>query len=86
MDMGRRRLYAIQIAAEQGDGGPTAALPVERQLSVVSRAAVAHFWGLLADFVAVDAAPPQWLAQIGPSHPFLCVDVARTRVLLNGPM
>src|SRR5512147_2939345 len=42
-----------------------------------TKQAVAHFWELLGDFVALSAAPQSWLPQISPSHPFLHV----TRVL-----
>lgn len=39
-------------------------------------AAVAEFWALLADFVACGAAPPAWLRQIPPDHPFICTEPA----------
>jgi hypothetical protein len=43
------------------------------QLADVQQQAVAHFWELLADFVALSAAPESWLTQIPASHPFLHV-------------
>jgi hypothetical protein len=43
------------------------------QLAEVQQQAVAHFWELLGDFVALSAAPQSWLPQISPSHPFLHV-------------
>jgi hypothetical protein len=43
------------------------------QLAEVQQQAVNHFWELLEDFVALEAAPKSWLPQVSPSHPFLCV-------------
>ncbi len=43
------------------------------QLAEVQRQAVAHFWELLEDFVALEAAPKSWLPEVPPSHPFLRV-------------
>ena len=42
-------------------------------LADVQQQAVAHFWELLGDFVALKAAPNSWLPQITPDHPFVRV-------------
>ena len=41
------------------------------QLAEVQQQAVAHFWELLEDFVALEAAPKSWFPQVPPGHPFL---------------
>jgi hypothetical protein len=85
MEEGRRKLYGVQLAAARGEGGPLVGLPVGQQLAAVRRFAVACFWELLADFVAMQAAPEQWVAQLGPSHPFLGVDSSHARLVVQGP-
>jgi hypothetical protein len=46
---------------------------VAAQLAEVQQQAVSHFWELLEDFVALEAAPKSWFPQVPPGHPFLCV-------------
>jgi hypothetical protein len=43
------------------------------RLSLVTQQAVARFWELLQDFVAVRAAPEAWLSELAVGHPFLQV-------------
>jgi hypothetical protein len=43
------------------------------QLADVQQQAVAHFWELLEDVVALGAAPQSWLPKISLGHPFLRV-------------
>jgi hypothetical protein len=51
----------------------------------VQRLAVAHFWSTLADFVAMRAAPMEWMAHLAPNHPVLRVDPTLTGVRLAPP-
>ena len=62
-----------------------AAEAAERQdkLEELGRVVVARFWSLLVDFVVVGAPPPQWLASLGPAHPFLHVNPTLTQVQLQ---
>jgi DNA-binding transcriptional regulator YbjK len=44
------------------------------RLDAVKQQAVARFWELLQDFVALHVAPDTWLPELAPDHPFLRVD------------
>ena len=43
------------------------------RLAAVKQQAVAGFWELLQDFVALRVAPEAWLPELAPDHPFLRV-------------
>ena len=43
------------------------------RLDAVQQQAVARFWELLQDFVALRVAPSAWLSELVPDHPFLRV-------------
>ena len=44
------------------------------RLESVKQQAVARFWELLQDFVALRVAPASWLSELAPDHPFLRVE------------
>jgi hypothetical protein len=44
-------------------------------VQVASRVAVATFWDLLHDFVALQLYKPAWLLQVTATHPFLTVRI-----------
>ena len=44
------------------------------RLESVKQQAVARFWELLQDFVALRVAPESWLSELAPDHPFLRVE------------
>ena len=46
-------------------------LPLHVQLSIASRAAVATFWDMLADFVGLQLYPESWVQHISATHPFI---------------
>lgn len=71
MDEGRRKLYGVQLALERGQYSPWAELTVADQLGAASRLAVARFWQVLTDAVAVGAPPLVWLLRLSPAHPFI---------------
>jgi len=48
-------------------------LPVDVQLCITKRVAIATFWDMLADFVGLRLCPGEWLTQIDAQHPFLGV-------------
>jgi hypothetical protein len=48
-------------------------LPGALQVEVAGKIAVAAFWDMLQDFVAVAMYPAAWLEHISAHHPFLCV-------------
>ena len=75
MDKGRRRMYALSL-------GPPPATPLH---ITASRSAVAHFWVLLADFVALRCTPASWRDALPPGHPFICFDPASGLFVVNRP-
>jgi hypothetical protein len=64
-----RQRQQLQLQQQQQQQEEAAAA----QLAEVQQQAVSHFWELLEDFVALEAAPKSWFPQIPPSHPFLRV-------------
>jgi hypothetical protein len=75
MDHGRRRMYALSL-------GPPPHTPLH---ITASRSAVARFWVLLADFVALRCTPASWHDALPPGHPFICVDPASGTFVVNRP-
>lgn len=55
---------------------------VAQVLQEAKQQAVLRFWELLADFVAMEAAPANWRVAVPVDHPFLCSDPAQLRVIL----
>ena len=75
MDHGRRRMYALSL-------GPPPPTPLH---VTASRSAVARFWVLLADFVALRCTPASWRDALPPAHPFICFDPASGTFVVNRP-
>jgi hypothetical protein len=48
-------------------------LPLDIQLCIASRVAVATFWDMLADFVGLKLYPAEWVQHISATHPFIAV-------------
>lgn len=61
--------------------GPAAAPP--GPAASAARAARRTFWTLLADFLALGCAPPSWLRDLAPNHPFFFPAPAGDRLLLR---
>jgi len=78
MDKGRRVLTAIKLGSDEAPQGAHV-LPVDVQLVLASKVAVATFWDMLQDFVGLNLCPQEWLQHVPSQHPFL--GVARA---LNG--
>jgi hypothetical protein len=55
---------------------------VAQVLQEAKHQAVLRFWELLADFVAMQAAPSSWRVAVPVDHPFLRSDDAQLRVIL----
>lgn len=55
---------------------------VAQVLQEAKQQAVLRFWELLADFVAMEAAPSAWGAVVPEDHPFLCADSSAQRIVL----
>ena len=55
------------------------------RLDAVKQQAVARFWELLQDFVALHVAPESWLPELDPDHPFLRGDGDRLVVHCVAP-
>jgi hypothetical protein len=55
---------------------------IAQTLQEAKQHAVLHFWELLADFVAMHAAPAAWSASVPVDHPFLCLDPVTTCIKL----
>ena len=55
------------------------------RLDAVKQQAVARFWELLQDFVALHVAPESWLPELDLDHPFLRVDGDRLVVHCVAP-
>ena len=51
------------------------------RLDAVKQQAVARFWELLQDFVALHVAPEAWVSELAPDHPFL--RVAEDRLVVH---
>jgi len=75
MDHGRRRMYALST-------GPAPATPIH---VICARSAVARFWALLADFVALRCAPASWQAHVPPGHPFIHFDPQSNSLAVHPP-
>lgn len=75
MDHGRRRMYALSC-------GPPPAAPLHL---TSARSAVARFWELLTDFVALRCVPASWRERAPPGHPFIHYDPASSGFLINYP-
>lgn len=73
----RQRMYALSAepAADPDD--------IVRR---TSRWAVARFWALLADFVALRCVPRAWRRACPPDHPFLSYDSQARRWCVNRPV
>lgn len=63
----QRRQLMVQQEEQQRQQAAAA------RLAEVQQQAVSHFWELLQDFVALEAAPQSWLPLLAPDHPFLRV-------------
>lgn len=77
MDSGRRRMYAMSVA------------PNPHPPSIVAtcgRHAVARFWSLLADFVALRRVPSRWRAHCPAPHPFVYFDAAADLFAVDRPV
>eukprot|EP00887_Chlorella_sp_A99_P006692 scaffold3.g6692.t1 len=79
MDHGRRRMYALSVAPPVPGAAPA---PPH---VVCARSAVARFWSLLADFVALRCAPRSWAPAVAPDHPFICYDPASSSFRVHRP-
>lgn len=55
---------------------------IAQLLQEAQQQAVLRFWELLADFVAMHAAPAAWGAVVPVDHPFLCSDPVSLRIKL----
>jgi hypothetical protein len=55
---------------------------VAQVLQEAKQQAVLRFWELLADFVAMEAAPAHWRVAVPGDHPFLRSDPAQLRIVL----
>jgi hypothetical protein len=51
-------------------------------LQEAKQQAVLRFWELLADFIAMHAAPIAWSSSVSVDHPFLCADPVTLRIKL----
>ena len=54
----------------------------QQVLQEMQQLAVARFWELLIDWVAVNQRPPRWFAQVATDHPFLSRDDLRNLIVL----
>ncbi len=70
MDHGRQRLYAWALPPRPNQPAPRLP-PAGREVVVASKAAVAYFWAMLADFAGMRLCPPDWLGAVPNDHPFL---------------
>jgi hypothetical protein len=70
MDHGRKRLCAWALPPRP-DRPPPRVPPHGQEVAVASKAAVAFFWAMLADFAGMRTCPPEWLPAISTTHPFL---------------
>ena len=75
MDHGRRRMYALST-------GPPPQTPLHVSSS---RSAVARFWELLADFVALRCVPASWQDHCPLGHPFIHFDPATSQFAVHRP-
>ena len=75
MDKGRRVLTAIKLGSDQAPQAAHA-LPVDVQLLLAGKVAVATFWDMLQDFVGLKLCPLEWLQHVPSQHPFLAVFIA----------
>ena len=75
MDHGRRRMFALST-------GPARPTPVH---VTASRSAVARFWALLADVVALRRVPLGWQERVPPGHPFIHFDPATSSFAVTPP-
>ena len=78
MDKGRR----LMAAAFFDPAPPPPAALVARSI----RAARAHFWCALADFVALQRIPAAWRQRCPPAHPFICYDPGTAAWEVNRPI
>ena len=78
MDKGRR----LMAAAFFDPAPPPPAALVARSI----RAARAHFWCALADFVALQRVPAAWRQRCPPTHPFICYDPGAAAWEVNRPI
>ena len=74
----RKRLYALSVAPQPPH--------VPTVLARTARWAVARFWFLLADFVALRRVPRAWRAACPPGHPFLSFDPHARRWSVDRPV
>jgi hypothetical protein len=72
---------SAQDQQQAGQAGQPPATPIS--LTELKQLVVARFWELLADFTVLRAAPPQWLAVVSMSHPFLHPDEARSKFVVE---
>ena len=75
MGHGRRRMYAMSM-------GPPPPVPLHVSSA---RSAVARFWELLADFVALRCVPASWQARLPLAHPFIHFDAQAAAFRVHRP-
>lgn len=73
MDHGRAMLYRWRQQQRAGEALPQRLVTLQQRLQVAEQRAVATLWDRLHDFAGLGLCPPQWLMQVGFSHPFMRV-------------
>jgi hypothetical protein len=75
MHKARKLLDKWQLEQQEGGVVPQHIATSPQRVQVASRVAVATFWDLLHDFVALRLYTPAWLLQVTATHPFLAVRI-----------
>jgi hypothetical protein len=90
MDKARRALCRWRLSAEHGhgqqqqhQGHEQPPPPVDMQVSIAAKVAVATFWDMLNDFVAMRKDPPTWRQALPRNHPLIGPSLARDALVVR---
>ena len=90
MDKARRALCRWRLSAEHGpvqqqqhQGHEQPPPPVDMQVSIAAKVAVATFWDMLNDFVALRKDPPTWRQALPRNHPLIGPSLARDALVVR---
>jgi hypothetical protein len=86
MDKARRVLCRWRLAVglqQQQQQQQQPPPPEDRQVPIAAKVAVATFWDMLHDFVALRKEPPTWRQALPRNHPLIGPSLARDALVVR---